>query len=196
MDLIRQTIIGRVFRDRGRRGPEPLRVAGVRTAMTPEPDDAELAAQALLESLAGDNKPRSKKGNKGKADSGDGGNVSAVSAISAGRKNNPAGQEQVRGAEYYRRLSERIRETREAEARAALRYLAYCEEQLALPKELYVGQVGEMEAELYKRQSVAEREGGELLRRWQHCLAECIVRNMSAATENTNTDYTDDTDSP
>ena len=32
--------------------PEPLRIEGVTTKMTPHPDDAEVAAQALLESLS------------------------------------------------------------------------------------------------------------------------------------------------
>lgn len=137
-----------------KREQKPLRVEGVRTPMTPQPDEAELAAQALLETAASGGKA---KGRDREA-------------------------EPVQGtAEYYRRLSERIRRTRAAEARLTRRYLAYCEEQLSLPTELYRGQTAEMEQELYKRQAVAEREGGELLRRWQHCLAECIVRNMTAA---------------
>ena len=189
MNFITRIFNRKIFRGRGQREPKPLRIEGVRTTMTPQPDDAELAAQALLESLAGNNKSRRKKGNKGKTASGHGSNISEVSFISAG-------QEPIHDVAYYKELSEKIRQTRAAEARLTMRFLTYCEEQLALPKELYVGQTGEMEAELYKRQSVAEREGGELLRRWQHCLAECIVRQMSAATENTTTDYTDDTDSP
>lgn len=166
MNFIRRIFNRKVFRGHGQREPKPLRIEGVRTEMTPQPDDAELAAQALLESMS------------------DGGR----------RKHSKNSQLPKQGTpEYYRQLSEKIRQTRAAEARLTMRYLAYCEEQLALPKELYVGQIGEMEGELYKRQDVAEREGGELLRRWQHCLAECIVRNMSAASE-TNTDDTDDTD--
>ena len=158
MNFIRRIFNRKVFRGHGQREPKPLRIEGVKTPMTPQPDDAELAAQALLESLA--QKPRKAKD---RPEPGQG------------------------TPEYYRQLSEKIRQTRAAEARLTMRYLAYCEEQLALPNELYVGQVGEMERELYKRQDVAEREGGELLRRWQHCLAEVIVRQMSAASE-TDTD--------
>ena len=163
MNFIRQIFNRKVLRGRGRREARPLRIEGARTVMTPQPDDAELAAQALLESMSEPKK---------------------------GRHSNNNGQSPKQGTpEYYRQLSERIRTSRAAEARLTMRYLAYCEEQLALPKELYVGQIGEMEQELYKRQDVAEREGGELLRRWQHCLAEVIVRQMTAATA-----ATEDTD--
>ena len=177
MNFITRIFNRKIFRGRGQREPKPLRIEGVRTTMTPQPDDAELAAQALLESLA----QKSQKPRKGN-------HTAQSSKLKV--------QSETHDVAYYKKISEKIRQTRAAEARLTMRFLAYCEEQLALPKELYVGQVGEMEAELYKRQSVAEREGGELLRRWQHCLAECIVRQMSAATENANTDYTDDTDSP
>lgn len=169
MNFIRRIFNRKIFRGHGQREPKPLRIEGVRTTMTPAPDDAELASAALLESLASpmDNGKwtmgNSRRGRKGKTEP---------------KQGTP---------EYYRQLSEKIRQTRAAEARLTMRYLTYCEEQLALPKELYVGQIGEMEAELYKRQAIAEREGGEQLRRWQHCLAECIVRQMSAASE-TNTD--------
>lgn len=141
--------------------PRPLRIDGVRTTMTAAPDDAELAAQALLESMSDNGK----------------------------RKRSKKAAEPKHGTpEYYRRLSEKIRESRAAEARLTMRFLTHCEEQLALPKELYVGQNDEMERELYRRQDIAEREGGELLRRWQHCLAEVIVRQMTAATGGQATD--------
>lgn len=122
--------------------------------MTAAPDDSELAAQALLESRIYGDKDQRRKARK----------------TSEPAQGTP---------EYYQHLSQKIRDSRAAERRLTMRYLSYCEEQLALPKELYVGQIDEMEQELYKRQDVAEREGGELLRRWQHCLAECIVRQMT-----------------
>ena len=193
MNFIRQIFNRKIFRGRGQREPKPLRIEGVRTTMTPQPDDAELAAQALLESLAQKSqKPRKSASKREKDDA----RISSSEREQTRPKGKGDKSPKQGTPEYYRQLSEKIRQTRAAEARLTMRFLAYCEEQLALPKELYVGQTGEMESELYKRQSVAEREGGELLRRWQHCLAECIVRNMSAAAENTNTDYTDDTDSP
>lgn len=136
--------------------PKSLRVDGVKTVLTPKPDDAELAAQALLEKL-------SEKGNKAATKEPEQGTV-----------------------EYYREMSKRIKANKAAERRLTMRYLTYCEEQLALPKPLYNGQIDEMEQELYKRQDVADREGGELLRRWQHCLAECIVRQMTTADEDEN----------
>ena len=37
-----------------------------------------------------------------------------------------------------------------------------------------------LEAELYKRVDTVEREQGDLKRRWQHCLADIIVRRMKA----------------
>ena len=153
----------RIFKKKREQKPKQLRIDGCKTTMTPQPDDAELAAQALLENL-------SEKEHKGKA---------KRNKKSDTRVAKPS--EPVRDAAYYRQLSEKIRASRAAEARLTMRYLAYCEEQLALPKELYVGQIGEMEQELYNRQTVAQREGGKLLRRWQHCLAEVIVRQMSAA---------------
>lgn len=142
--------------------PKQLRIDGVRTELTPQPDDAELAAQALLESRIYGDKDQRRKARK----------------TSEPAQGTP---------EYYQHLSQKIRDSRAAERRLTMRYLSYCEEQLALPKELYVGQIGEIEQELYKRQDVAEREGGDLLRRWQHCLAEVIVRQMTtSSTDNDN----------
>jgi len=143
--------------------PKQLRIDGTKTTLTPTPDDAELAAAALLEHMC---------------------DVRGKREDTEGKHQPSAIRHQTsstRDAQYYRELSKKIKASRAAERRLTMRYLTYCEEQLALPKELYVGQIGEMELELYKRQDCAEREGGELLRRWQHCLAECIVRQMSAA---------------
>ena len=93
-----------------------------------------------------------------------------------GRKGKPATESQGTVA-YYRRLADRIREGRATEARLALRYVAYCEEQLRNPQ-LPLGQLVALENELYQRIDIVEREGGELKRRWQHCLAEVTVREI------------------
>lgn len=131
--------------------PRQLRIDGVKITMTPAPDDAELAAQALLEAHT----DKGKKTHK--------------------RKD---AKEPAQGTpEYYKQLSEKIKKTRAAEARRTKRFLTYAEQQLDSP--LMTGQTDEIEKELYKLQDIAEREGGELLKRWRHCLAECIVRQMS-----------------
>lgn len=146
--------------------PKQLRIDGIKTELTPAPDDAELAAQALLEAHA----DKSKKTHK--------------------RKD---AKEPAQGSpEYYKQLAERIKKARAAEARRAKRFLTYAEQQLDSP--LFTDEVGDIERELYKLQDVAEREGGELLKRWQHCLAECTVRQMNKVSdedESTDTDKTE-----
>jgi len=150
-------------------GPVPLRIEGVKPApLTPEPDDAELAAQALLESLASPEQNRnddiSEYRNNGKHD---------------GKADQP------RDAAYYHALADRIRTARTDEARLVMRLLASVEEQLAEPTALYKGQWGDTERKLYRAMDVAEREGGELKHRWQHCLATVIVRRMEEEREAT-----------
>jgi len=136
--------------------PVPLRIEGTKPApLTPEPDDAELAAQALLENMANPHPASPREGEKEAPPSGD-----------------------ERGASYYHALANRIRTARSAEARLTMRLLASVEEQLAEPTALYKGQWGDTERKLYRAMDVAEREGGELHRRWQHCLAEVLVRQM------------------
>ena len=146
----------------------PLRIEGVKPApLTPEPDDAELAAQALLESLASPEQNRNNDipdyRNNGKQD---------------GKTAQP------RDAAYYHALADRIRTARTAEARLVMRLLASVEEQLAEPTALYKGQWGDTEHKLYRAMDIAEREGGELHRRWQHCLANVLVRRMEEEREN------------
>lgn len=135
-----------IFRRKAQQDVRSLRIDGVRTVMTPKPDDAELAAQALLEKLS--EKP--KKGRRKDCKPGKG------------------------SAEYYRALSRRIQESHEADARLALRCVAWCETELKTGST----QPSELEQELYRHMETVEREGGELKDRWQHCLAECIVRQM------------------
>ena len=142
----------------------PLRIEGVKPAsLTPQPDDAELAAQALLESLSPGPSPVER-----------GGTTANDIPLQGGQ----------RGASYYHALADRIRTARTAEARLTMRLLATVEEQLAEQTELYRGQWGDTERKLYRSMDVAEREGGELHRRWQHCLANVIVRQMEEKREN------------
>ena len=149
--------------------PVPLRIEGVEPApLTPEPDDAELAAQALLESMCD---VRSKKDD-----------VREIAA-DAHHPSSIIHQPSVRDAAYYHALADRIRSARTAEARLVMRLLASVEEQLAEPTALYKGQWGDTERKLYRAMDVAEREGGELKHRWQHCLATVIVRRMKEERE-------------
>ena len=132
--------------------------------LTPEPDDAELAAQALLESGL-------KKKN------------SQLSTLNSQlKKGSPA---------YYQALSEKIKAAHAAEARAAMRYVAFVESELSTkpnephePQEpngqwsMVNGQFSTLESGLFRHQDTVEREGGALLRRWQHCLADITVRSL------------------
>ena len=136
--------------------PRQLRIDGVKTTLTPTPDDAELAAQALLESrIYGDKTQRRKKQTLPQ----------------------PLPQKEgERDAEYYRQLSEKIKESHAADARSATRFVAYVEEQL----KDQASDFAELEHGLFKHQDTVEREGGELLKRWQKCLAECLLLEMGS----------------
>lgn len=144
----------------------PLRIEGVKPApLTPEPDDAELAAQALLESLSPDPSPVERWEAKG-----------ADLPLQGGQ----------RGASYYRRLAERIRLARDQATLRTMRFVTWCEYELEkrdLPIE-DKGSLALMEAELYKRIDTIERVGGELKHRWQHCLANVLVRQMAEERKN------------
>ncbi len=178
----------KMFRRKTSREVRPLRIEGCTVPMTPKPDDAELAAQALLESMA--------DGRRGR-----GGHHPAAVRRQA--------TDGVKGAAYYRDLRERIRESRAAEKRLALRYLAYCEQELAQIEngKLKIENDGDsennhpssivnyqlLERGLYEQQEVAEREGGELLARWRHCLVDVIVRKTNLI-ENADDKYNQTTD--
>jgi len=156
------TIFKKIFRRKadnplptggGREEAAPLRIEGIPEApFTAEPDDAELAAQAVLEMMANQSN-RSNRSNQSN-----------------------------RTTAYYQQLADRIREAHAKAARQATRFIYNCELMLQnrhLP--LYGGgSVQMLETELYKRIDIIEREGGELKRRWQHCLAEVTVRLMNA----------------
>ena len=153
----------------------PLRVEGFRPHLTPKPDDAELAAQALLETLVEEHEKR-----------GEGG--AAVVQQHTGREEGEDGGGAANDAAYYRSLADRIHAAHAQEARLAKRYLAYAEERLLecglrsrmrSADEPPTGELGEIERGLYPFQDCVEREGGELKKRWQHCLAEVIVAQMS-----------------
>ena len=157
----------------------PLRIEGVKPApLTPEPDDAELAAQALLESMCD---VRSKKEDvRGSA-------ADAHQPSPISHQPSKSHQPSVRDAAYYRRLAERIRLARDQATLRTMRFVTWCEQELEkrdLPIE-GKGSLAQMEAELYKRIDTIERVGGELKRRWQHCLATVIVRRMEEEREAT-----------
>lgn len=145
---------------------QPLRIEGVKPApLTPEPDDAELAAQALLEMLASPEQHRNNDiqeyRNNEKQD---------------GKADRP------RDAQYYRALADRIRAARADSRRRTLRFVAWAEEQLALPSLPVTGpgSLQLIERELLKRVDIIEQMGDRLKQRWQHALATVTVRLMQA----------------
>lgn len=127
-----------------------LRIDGVKAPeMTARPDDAELAAQALLEHKS------EPKGHKKKA---------------------KAKQPKEGTPEFFEQMSGKISDAHAAEARNALRYLAYTEQELK--ENPTPEQLAEIEKGLYALQDTAEREGGDLKKRWQHCMAEVTVLTL------------------
>ena len=168
---------------------QPLRIEGVKPApLTPEPDDAELAAQALLESMVERPPPNPSLVGRGR-------DTSAAEHSAAGHttpRPTREGQGGGSASAYYRALADRIRTARSAEARLVMRLLASVEEQLAEPTALYKGQWGDTEHKLYRAMDIAEREGGELHSRWQHCLANVIVRRMEEERQQPDTNTTTD----
>lgn len=145
---------------------QSLRIEGTEPApLTGTPDDAELAAQALLESLVSPNPSRDND---------------ISEAASNNEKQGGKAADQLRDAEYYRRLAERIRQAHDQATLRTMRFVTWCELELEkrdLPIE-GKGSLAQMETELYKRIDTIERVGGELKQRWQHCLAEVIIRRM------------------
>lgn len=141
-----------IFHKKEKQEPKPLRIEGIPPApMTPEPDEAEMAAMALLEEMS--------KGTTGK-------DLEPMT--------------DDHSAAYYYRLAERIRKAYASANMQASRFLAFCEQELKkrhLPKE-GSGSLVLLEAGLYNHINTVEREQGELKRRWQHCLAEVTVRLM------------------
>lgn len=130
--------------------PKSLRIDGVSTKMTAKPDDAELAAQALLEHMSDGSPDKKHKRTKGK--------------VEKPKDGTP---------EHYQQLSGKIKEAHAQEARDAQRYLAYTEQELK--ENPSMEQLIEIERGLYQHQDAADREGGELKSRWQHCIADALV---------------------
>ena len=167
--------------------PQPLRIEGMKPApLTPEPDDAELAAQALLESMVSSDKFFDER--SGKAERQD--SSSSTSEAAKPSVKIQDSKPETRDAAYYRRLAERIRLARDQATLRTMRFVTWCEHELEkrdLPIE-GKGSLAQMEAELYKRIDTIERVGGELKHRWQHCLANVIVRRMEDDRENEEAD--------
>ena len=173
----------KLIRDRRKEHREalPLRIEGCETYLTPEPDEAELAAQALLEMMAeraahspsllerGVNRFFRSKAN---------GIHHEDKAAEKGNNAPPSQGGAGGGSAYYHRLADRIRKAHIKETRMAKRYLTYAEDQLRSPS--HEGWMSEIERGLYHLQDCVEREGGELKQRWQHGLADIIVRLMKA----------------
>lgn len=157
-----------IFKRKKSASPMPLRIQGIEVApMTPEPDDAEKAAKAILEIMLAKNAKR--KWGKTNA---------------KGRKEGKSKKEgaDANSVTYYRHLSEHIREAYRVTRQRALRFLCFCEQQLEdsnIPAYGH-GSVALLEAELYKRLDIVEREGGDMKKRWQNCLAEVTFRLMNA----------------
>ena len=151
---------GNMFNSKESKDPQPLRFDGVGEApVTPEPDSSELAAQALLETMSG-NADREKED----------------------RREVPASGT----PEHYRRVAEKIRQARYDSLLRAIRFLAFCEQELENPllPATGPGSLELLETELYKRIDTVDREGGDLKRRWQHCLARVTVRLMGIPDRN------------
>lgn len=144
-----------LFRCKMKADPKPLCIDGATVKLTPRPNESETSAAALLEMLTGEADINTDSQNEQKPDNGT--------------------------PEYYHALAKRIRSNREHEARDALRLIAYCEEQLSI--QIHNVNAFELENELYTVQATVERERGELLTRWQHCLAEVVVRQMQKASK-------------
>lgn len=154
--------------------PQPLKIDGVGEApLTADPDDAELAAQVLLEIMA-TQKSQNAEG------------VASGKRERSGRGSQPSDIKpkisEVHDASYYKDLAARIRQAHESSRKRTVRFVAFVEQELRNPDLPAKGpnSLGQIEAELYKRIDVIDRYGGELKKRWQHCLAEVTVRLMRA----------------
>lgn len=142
----------KIFRQKP--APGMFAINGIAPApLTAEPGKAELAAAALLENM----------------EEGSGSTKRAIKP----EKGTP---------EYYREASEKIRESRAAAARLAMRYIAYTEHQLSSPaltsEAADSGALATLENGLYKYLDVVNKEGEELKSRWQHCLSEITIRQI------------------
>lgn len=167
--------------------PEPLQVQGVAAApMTAEPDNAEVAAQAILEVLIDMRHKAAQKyiRKHGKTDI----------EPEYEPKVKPAKVVAPHDVKYYHHLADRIRQAYDSSRLRAMRFLSWCEQELKksdLPM-TGDGSLTLIETELYKRIDIVDREGGKLKERWQHCLAEVTLRLMNA--HRNEASQTEDTD--
>ena len=162
--------------------PEPVpltRELGIHVPLTPEADEAEMAAWALLELQR---------------------NPDTAAVKSAAQ---PAVTKREQSVEYYRNVARRKREAEQTARRALMRCLAYVEQQLeneerrmkdeeSLRQHRDAGSAktdgnsslftlhSSLETLLFRHQQTAEREGGTLFSRWRHCLALVTIRQMQA----------------
>lgn len=163
-----------IFRKKEQQALQPLRIESIADApMTVEPDDAEIAAQAILEMMC--EEASTQKGQ------------SPLRAEEQG-----AGKPSCDAA-YYRQLAVKIRKAHEAARLRTMRFVTFCEQELQKKDIPLTGKssLTFLETELFKRLDTIEREGGELKRRWQHCLAEVIVRQENAVKKMDSTEMTD-----
>lgn len=166
--------IRNIFHRKRKEPDEPQPIEGAaRVPMTAEPDDAELAAQALLEVMI-ERKASKKKAKK----------VAKKSEVQSDEKTDGKTEDtdNSQTVEYYERLADRIRMAYDASRRRAMRFLSFCEQELQKRNVPAYGKgsIALLEVELYKRIDIVEREGGELKKRWQNCLAEATLRLMEA----------------
>jgi hypothetical protein len=179
--------IKNLFRRKEKPDPQPLRIQGIAEApLTAEPDDAELAAQALLEMMSESLTP--------------GPSIPANAPTRSLSKGEGSNKTEPREgmAEHYHRLAERIRQAQEAARLRTMRFVAFCEEELKkadLPLE-GPGSLGLLNVELMKRIDTIERVGGELKTRWQHCVAQVLVRLMKHLPQDADTDSDTDQEDP
>ena len=220
MDFLKRTF-GSKRSDEGvqQADAKPLRIGGTKpVALTPEPDDAELAVQALLEIMTRDDFRGTRNEERGarpedacyrrdartrkavikreqsdacigyaereqtRCETSTRKEERGTRTLATGGTQERGRKNEERTAEYYRMLADRMRRAHDQATMRAMRFLAWCEQELPkhdLPLE-GKGSLQQMEVELYKRIDTVERAGGELKRRWQHCLAEVIVRQMTA----------------
>lgn len=137
-----------------------MRIDGVSIKMTPKPDSAELAAQALLEHMI---EPKSKRRAK------------SAKEKTVDTTPSPA---------YYKQLGAKMREAHATEARNCMRYMAYIEEELQQCPSYE--QLAEIERGLFQFRDCAEREGGALKSRWGHCLATVKVQQTKDIPDSVN----------
>lgn len=171
--------IRNLFHRKRKEPDDPQTVEGAeRVPMTAEPDEAELAAQALLEVMIETKKKALKKKNSKKSRKSMSSEVQSHGKAD-GKGENPSDMQTV---EHYEQLAERIRLAYASSRQRTQRFLSFCEQELQrrdIPA-YGKGSIALLEAELYKRIDIVEREGGELKERWQNCLAEVTLRLMKA----------------